>query len=331
MLQKDKAVQNKMKADGLTLPQMMRIVQEELVSSREVDNGMLGTRNIGLDENLRSRIAAQRLDDVVAGRAPAPGEKPLDSQSEPSDKPGPKPGDIRPPAFTTEQQVAIPEMAGTMSEFGLSIKDGVSANELRTFIEMYAESAKTPEGRQLAADYLAETEKPIAQQRLIPKLHGALIESQMRLESQSGSAENGNVGVGGLNGSDGSRSAGGLSTGSSLGEGTAGDASRAKAANENAPRGLERAELPFEQVRLTLERLHELQSSKNLTPDEQFQLEALKAFKAHIMDAGVRDAVATNSRAISASGGGLGVSAIAVLAVMGWYKQRDAEEKEEPS
>jgi hypothetical protein len=212
-------------------------------------------------------------------------------------------------------------MAATMSDFRLSIKDGVSAGELRTFFVMYAESAKTPEGKQLAADYLAEANKPLAQQRLIPKLHGALIESQMRLEASSGSGEDAK-GADGLNGdSNGSRSAGGLNKTNS---------DRPDAANENGARGIGKAELPFEQVRITLERLHELQSSANLTADEQFQLEALKAFKAHIMEAAARDAVASKTRAISAAGGRLGVPAVAVLAVVEWYKQRHAEKESVP-
>ena len=310
MLQKDKTVQNKMKADGLTFPQMLRMVQEELVSAREVDNGLLGTRNIGLDEALRGRIANQRLDNVVSGRAPATPERSADSGVESADKPGPKrPGDIRPPAFTPAQQVEIPAMAATLSQFGLSLKDGVSPDELKTFIQMYSESAETPEGRQLAADYLAETQKPIAQQRLIPKLHGALIESQMRLENQSSNRDNGtNASV--LDGSV-----------------SAGDASRSRAniSNENVARGTEQPELPFEQVRMTLQRLQELQASKNLTPDEQFQLEALQAFKAHIMDASARDAVAAETRAITAGNSHLGVSAIALAAVLAWYKQRQSD------
>jgi hypothetical protein len=316
MLQKDKAVQIKMKASGMTMPQMMRLVQDELVSAREVDNGMLGTRNIGLDEALRGRIANLRLDDVVAGRAPAAPEVPANSAVETADKPGPKrPADIRPPAFTAAQQVEIPEMAATLSQFGLSLKDGVSPDELKTFIQMYSESAKTTEGRQLAADYMAETQKPIAQQRLIPKLHGALIESQMRLENQANNPENE------------------LNASASGGTLAPGDASRARAnvANENEAPGTDKAELPFEQVRIALQRLHDLQSSKNLTPDEQFQLEALKAFKAHIMEASARDAVATNLKGISLANKNVGVSAVAIAAVLEWYKQRLSNNAEPPA
>jgi hypothetical protein len=294
LLQKDKAVQNRMKRDNLTLPQMMKIVQEELMSAREVDNGLLGTRNIGLDEALRNRLALQRLDDVVAGRAPAATEKPataaLDASAKTPDRPGSKPAnDVRPAAFTPEQQAEIPQMAALMSEFGLSIKDGVSPDEFRTFIQMYSESANTPVARQLAKDYLAEADKPIAQQRLVPKLHGALIESQMRLQLHLGSAE------GGPN-----------ADGSNVGS-AADEIARQVSATENI--SAQEVGLPFEQVKVTLDRLHELQSRKNLTPDEQFQLEALKAFKSHIMDTSAREAVATNARTI-ATAARLGGSAL---------------------
>jgi hypothetical protein len=210
-------------------------------------------------------------------------------------------------------------MADTLSQFGLSLKDGVSLDELKTFIQMYSESATTPAGRQLAADYLAETEKPIAEQRLVPKLHGALIESQMRLGAQPGKVEIG-------------QNASGLNGARPAGLASAGDEGRsrvAQAANENAPPGTETAELPFEQVRLALQRLQELQSSKNLTPAEQFQLEALKAFRAHIMDPGARDAVATNSRGMAAAGKNLGAVTVMAMAVVEWYKQMQSGKTEE--
>lgn len=308
LLQKDKAVQNRMKRDNLTLPQMMRMVQEELMSAREVDNGMLGTRNIGLDDALRNRLAQQRLDDVVAGRAPAATEKPaaaLDASAKTPDRPGSKPAnDVRPAAFTPEQQAEIPQMAALMSEFGLSIKDGVSPDEFKTFVQMYSESAKTPVARQLAKDYLAEADKPMAQQRLVPKLHGALIESQMRLQLNLGGAQGG-------------PNADGSNGGSAVDK-----IVRQVSATEDI--SAQEVGLPFEQVKVTLERLHELQSMKNLTPDEQFQLEALKAFKSHIMDASTREAVGNNARTIAAATaaklGGSALPPLAVMAVMEWYK-----------
>jgi hypothetical protein len=302
LLSKDKSVQNKMRSDGLTLTQVKRLVQEELISAREVDNGMLGTTNIGLESALRNRLAAQRLDDVVAGRTPsvekAAAEKTVSSGV--PERPGAKIDST--PAFTAEQQAEIPQMANVMSEFGISIKDGVDPNELKTFVQMYAESAKTAGARQLAVDYIAESEKPIGQQRLIPRMHGALIEAQMRLEAQRSSVD-------GL-----------VQNGSTVAQFPLEVGKPGVSADKNVGTQLGAdGSLPFEQVKQALERLHELQGKNSLTVDEQFQLEALKAFKTHMMEASTREAVAVNARKLS-SGAQAGVQALTLMAIAQWYR-----------
>ncbi|MFX7559806.1 hypothetical protein ABTJ75_19280, partial [Acinetobacter baumannii] len=81
--------------------------------SREVDNGMLGTTNLGLDQAVRNRIASSGPESLATG---IPMEKAL------KEKPVEAAKSI---AFSAEQKAEIPKMAATMSEFGLRVQDGV--------------------------------------------------------------------------------------------------------------------------------------------------------------------------------------------------------------
>jgi hypothetical protein len=107
-LQRDKSVLRAMQRDHLTIDQMTRRVQEVLVESREVDNGILGDTELSLSASVRNRISNNRPEDLVTGRLEKPKEKA--SQSE-----------ARSPVFSAEQLEEIPKIAQSMSEFQLKV------------------------------------------------------------------------------------------------------------------------------------------------------------------------------------------------------------------
>jgi hypothetical protein len=47
-------------------------------------------------------------------------------------------------------------------------------------MEMYRDETKSEAVRQLCDQYLADVDKPVGEQRLLPELHGALVAAQSR-------------------------------------------------------------------------------------------------------------------------------------------------------
>ena len=280
LLQRDKSVLRLMQRDHLTIDQMTRRVQEALLESREIDNGMLGSNDLGLSATIRNRISNNRPEDLVTGRVDQPKEKVAKS-------------DARASVFSAEQQAEIPKIAQSMSEFNLKVQDGVDPQDLKAFMEMYRDETQSDAARQLCEQYLADVDKPVGEQRLIPKLHGALVAAQMRSDNQLAFAA------------------------------AAGEAVKVGGDGSSKAIKVEKPDLPLDQVKLALDRLKELQAMPNPSEEELRQIEALRDFQAHVLDQPTRSAVASNLRkmGVTSEAVGLTMSSL-VLAVGQWWESK---------
>ena len=176
MLQRDKAVLRKMTQTGWNIDTMMKKVQEALVESREVDNGFLGTTDLGLATAVKNRIANGNMEEMVTGRrAQAP-----PAQDAPAPK---KPAEV---AFTSEQQAEISKLVTSMAEFNLQLHDGVDSKDMLAFLEMYRDESTSPIARELCEQYLAEADKPASEQKFIPRFNGAIAAAQITLARANG-------------------------------------------------------------------------------------------------------------------------------------------------
>jgi hypothetical protein len=200
-----------------------------------------------------------------------------------------------------------------MSEFGLRVQDGVDPHDLTAFIEIYKDSPTTPKSVvELCDQYLADADKPVAEQRLIPKLKGALVAAQMRAEHALEPNQNAVAPANALKLPNEITSRAKKSGG--------------KSSSSDASSGADAETLPFEQMKEAFERMHELGKRAELTDEEQNQLEALRAFHAHVLEASTRSAVRSNMAAGLSHGlnfvasGGLFMAAISK-----WYRDNQDE------
>lgn len=176
MLQRDKAVLRKMTQQGWDINTMVKKVQESLVESREVDNGLLGTTDLGLAAGVRNRIANGNMEEMVTGRKP--------QEVRPAGDALPKqPTEL---SFTPQQQSEISKLASSMSEFNLEVRDGVDSKDLVAFLEMYRDESTSETARELCDQYLAESFKPPGEQKFIPRLNGAIVAAQINAARANG-------------------------------------------------------------------------------------------------------------------------------------------------
>jgi hypothetical protein len=176
MLQRDKAVLKKMTQAGWNIDAMVKKVQETLVESREVDNGLLGTTDLGLAAAVKNRIANGNMEEMVTGRRPEPPK----AQEARVMKP---PAEV---AFTPEQQTEISNLVSSMAEFNLELRDGVDSKDMLAFLEMYRDESPSATARELCAQYLAEADKPASEQKFIPRFNGAIAAAQITLARANG-------------------------------------------------------------------------------------------------------------------------------------------------